>query len=179
MHRHKGNQCNVSDFKIQEAFNYDKSVFFAEHNTNGKKYLVKIIDLGASNGEMESAKVHRLQSATYSQLLKPELFCTKKEDNKNTYLYLFSARMPISLQRILTIYRSKGAYLSRRFIEHFIQPIYNLIYKLNEQGMSHGNIKPSNIFFKDKAWVVGECGLPSTRVNKNYVKGYDHKFDKL
>jgi hypothetical protein len=86
--------------------------------------------------------------------------------------------MPISLQKILTVYREKSAFLSKRFIEGFLQGLFNMVWKLNEQRFHHGNIKPSNIFYKEGGWQVSECGLPSCRINRYYAKGFGVTFDK-
>jgi hypothetical protein len=56
--------------------------------------------------------------------------------------------------------------------------MYNTAWKLNEQSFFHGNLKPSNIFYKDGGWQIGECGLPSARINKYYAKGFEGIFDK-
>jgi hypothetical protein len=56
--------------------------------------------------------------------------------------------------------------------------MYNMVHKLNEQIFYHGNFKPSNVFYKEGAWVVGECGMVSARVCKYYSKGFKTMFDK-
>lgn len=91
---------------------------------------------------------------------------------------ILQPRMPISLQKILTVYREKSAFLSRRFVEGFLQGLYNMVWKLNEQRMYHGNLKPSNIFYKEGGWQVSECGLLSCRINKYYAKGFEPTFDR-
>lgn len=47
-----------------------------------------------------------------------------------------------------------------------------MVWKLNEQRYYHGNLKPTNVFWKDGAWHVSECGIFSVRINKYYAKGF-------
>lgn len=107
----------LEDYKVLDQLHYERQVMIVEHTTTAKKYVMKSVELlaGLVNPQAEAEKVGRLALSNFPLAMRPELFCIRQEATGHR-LCLLQPRMPISLQKILAIYREKSAFLSRRFV---------------------------------------------------------------